>query len=73
MAELLQNGGPKFVAVDRLRQIALKVRRTHAGVSQALPGAMARPRPEKKHADSPLFGLAGAGSQSLDCLHCPII
>ena len=66
--ELLQNGGPKFVAVDRLRQIALKARRTHAGVSP-----MARPRPEKKHADLPLFGLAGAGSQSLDCLHCPII
>src|SRR5882762_7093601 len=34
-ADLLQNGGPKFVGVDRLCQIALKARRTHAGVSQA--------------------------------------
>src|SRR5216117_410981 len=36
-ADLLQDGGPKFVAVDRLRQIALKARRTHVGVSQASP------------------------------------
>src|SRR5438445_4410736 len=35
VAGQLQDGGPKFVAVDRLRQIALKARRTHAGVSQA--------------------------------------
>src|SRR5258705_10981558 len=34
-ADLLQDGAPKFVGVDRLRQIALKARRTHAGVSQA--------------------------------------
>ena len=36
-ADLLQDGSPKFVAVDRLRQIALKARRTHVGVSQASP------------------------------------
>src|SRR6266850_5493220 len=34
-AELLQDGGPKFVAVNWLRQVALKARRTHAGFSQA--------------------------------------
>jgi len=34
-AELLHDGGPKFVGVDRLRQIALKARRAHVGVSQA--------------------------------------
>lgn len=30
VAELLQDGGPKFVAVDRLRQVYLKARRSHA-------------------------------------------
>jgi len=57
--ELLQNGGPKFVAVDRLRQIALKARRTHAGVSQALPGDGRRPAPlPDVHATKPLEKLA---------------
>jgi hypothetical protein len=35
VAELLQDGGSKLVAVDRLRQIVLKSRRAHAGISHA--------------------------------------
>ena len=42
--ELLQNGGPKFVAVDRLRQIALKARRTHASLKPCPARAMAGAR-----------------------------
>ena len=47
MAELLQDGGSKLVAVDRFRQIVLKPWRAHTGISHA-----ARDEGDRRHTAS---------------------
>jgi len=64
VAELLQDGGSKLVAVDRFRQIVLKPWRAHTGISHAerdesdgrYPASLA-----DVHVSKSLQELAGSG------------
>ena len=57
VAELLQDGGSKLVAVDRLRQIVLKSRRAHAGISHAARDeGDGRHRPSEADVEMPKLG-----------------
>ena len=64
MAELLQDGGSKLVAVDRLRQIVLKPRRAHTGISHAASDEGDGRHPASLadvHVSKSLQELAGSG------------
>jgi hypothetical protein len=72
VAELLQDGGSKLVAVDRFRQIVLKPWRAHTGISHA-----ARDESDSRHTTSlanvhvakSLQELVGSGLGRIEIAH----